>query len=238
MNFYKSGYNPKKEGIIVERLRKKFLFSGIDTLTDSEVLELFLGTSQTQVSAKEIAKELMLYINGGLEDTSLAGLHDLSYNQLMCIKGISKTKALQIVAALELSKRIAQQKCEATIKVSKPETIANYFMERLRHKKNECFVEVFIDAKCQMTGYKTISEGSLTTAIVHPREVYKYAIEHATYSIVVLHNHPSGDPSPSAEDLKLTKRLQSAGEVIGIPLLDHIIIGNQTYKSLREESYL
>lgn len=222
----------------MERLRKKFLFSGIDALTDTEVLELFLGTSHTQTSAKELAQTLLNHVNDNLEDTSLVGLHDLSYNQLICIKGIGQTKALQIIAALELSKRIAQQKCEANIKVTKPETIASYFMERLRHKKNECFVEIFIDTKCKMTGYKTIAEGSLTTAIVHPREVYKYAIERSTYSIVVLHNHPSGDPSPSMEDLKLTKRLQSAGEVIGIPLLDHIIIGDQTYKSLREESYL
>lgn len=221
----------------MERLRKKCLFSGIDTLTDLEVLELFLGTS-TQISTKELAKAILERINEDTEEPSLVGLHDLSYNQLMCIKGMGQAKALQITAALELSKRIAEQKCEAEIKVTKPETIANYFMERLRHKKNECFVEIFVDAKCKMTGYKTISEGTLTTAIVHPREVYKYAIEHATYSIVVLHNHPSGDPSPSDEDLKLTKRLQTVGEVIGIPLLDHIIIGDHTYKSLREESYL
>ena len=96
----------------------------------------------------------------------------------------------------------------------------------------------FLDPKCKMIGYDTISKGTLTASIVHPREVYKAAIQKSAYSIIVLHNHPSGDPTPSQEDLKITTRLKTAGEVIGIPLLDHIIIGDNSYKSLREESYL
>lgn len=123
-------------------------------------------------------------------------------------------------------------------KISSPDILSQYFMEILRHEQKECFIVTFLDTKCKMMGYKTISIGSLTASIVHPREVYKTAIQKSAHSIIVVHNHPSGDPSPSREDLQITERLKKVGEVIGIPLLDHIIIGDGIYKSLKEESYL
>lgn len=225
---------------MVDMPYEKFQRHGIEALTDSDLLAILLRTGTSTMNVQELAQYLLKYAGTDMKEkeTTLVHLHELSYEQLQEINGIGKVKALQIKAVLELSKRMAQERYQAGIKISKPQTIADYFMEQLRYKRQECFVVIFVDTKCKMIGYKIVSEGSLTASIVHPREVYKYAIQKSAHSIIVLHNHPSGDPDPSNEDLQITKRLKSAGEVIGIPLLDHIILGDNSYKSLREESYL
>ncbi|MBQ1273858.1 MAG: DNA repair protein RadC [Cellulosilyticum sp.] len=223
----------------VEMPYEKFQRYGLEALTDSDLLAILLRTGTNTMNVQELAQYLLKQAGSDMEeDMTLVHLHELSYEQLQEIKGIGKVKALQIKAVLELSQRMAQEKYQAEIKISSPETVANYFMERFRYKSQECFVVIFVDTKCKMKGYRIVSEGSLTASIVHPREVYKSAIQKSAHSIIVLHNHPSGDPSPSTEDLQITKRLKTAGEVMGIPLLDHIIIGDNSYKSLREESYL
>ena len=219
---------------------EKFKRYGVENLTDSDLLAILLRTGTSEMNVQELARYLLVYASGGKaeKNLSLIGLHELSYEQLQEIKGIGKIKALQIKAVLELSKRMASERVEARLKISEPSTLAAYFMEILRHEKSERFLVVLIDAKCKMIDYEVVSTGSLTASIVHPREVYKVAIKKSAHSIIVLHNHPSGDPTPSQEDLHITKRLKSVGEVMGIPLLDHIIIGDNSYKSLREESYL
>lgn len=226
--------------VMMDMPYEKFRRYGVENLTDSDLLAILLRTGTSEMNVQELARYLLVYASGGKDEKnpSLVCLHELSYEQLQEIKGIGKIKALQIKAMLELSKRMAREKREARLKVSDPRTLAEYFMEILRHEKNECFMVTLIDAKCKMMGYEVVSKGSLTASIVHPREVYKVAIKKSAHSIIVLHNHPSGDPTPSEEDLQITKRLKSVGEVIGIPLLDHIIIGDNSYKSLREESYL
>lgn len=217
---------------------EKFQRYGIEKLTDSDLLAILLRTGTKDMNVKELAQYLLNQAKTGMEKTSLLYLNDLSYEQLQQIKGIGRIKAMQIQAVLELSKRMVQERYQLGIKVDKPHILADYFMEELRHKKNECFIVVFLSAKCKLLGHDVISKGSLTASIVHPREVYKSAIQKSAHSIIVLHNHPSGDPTPSKEDLQITLRLKSAGEVVGIPLLDHIIIGDGIYKSLKEESYL
>lgn len=217
---------------------EKFQRYGIEKLTDSDLLAILLRTGTKDMNVKELAQYLLNQAKTGMEKTSLLYLNDLSYEQLQRIKGIGRIKAMQIQAVLELSKRMVQERYQQGIKVDKPHILADYFMEELRHKKNECFIVVFLSTKCKLLGHNIISMGSLTASIVHPREVYKSAIQKSAHSIIVLHNHPSGDPTPSKEDLQITSRLKSAGDVIGIPLLDHIIIGDGIYKSLKEESYL
>lgn len=233
----------KMQALIDEEMPyEKFEKYGLDALTNSDLLAILLRTGTTEMNVHELAKYLLTYQTKGqlskTHATSLISLYNLSYEQLQDIKGIGKVKALQIVVLLELSKRIAKERHVPNEKISSPEVLAKYFMEVLRHQQKECFVVTFLDTKCKMIGYEIISTGSLTAAVVHPREVYKIAIQKSAYSIIVVHNHPSGDPSPSKEDLQITERLKKVGEVIGIPLLDHIIIGDGIYKSLKQESYL
>ncbi len=217
---------------------EKFQKYGIEKLTDSDLLAILLRTGTKEMNVQQLAQYILSYAKIDSQEASLLYLHTLSYEQLQEIKGIGKIKALQIKALLELSKRMAKEKYHEGLKVEGPKILADYFMENLRHEKTECFIVTFLDTKCKMIGYQTVSKGSLTASIVHPREVYKLAIQKSAYSIIVLHNHPSGDPVPSKEDLQITSRLKQAGEIVGIPLIDHIIIGDGVYKSLKEESYL
>lgn len=229
-----------KEATNIEMPYEKFQQFGVEYLTDSDLLAILLRTGTSQMNVQQLATYLLTYKNDKINQPkgSLLRLHDLSYEELQQIKGIGKVKALQIKAVLELSKRMAREKYQTGIKITSPQILSQYFMEEFRHEKNEYFLVTFLDAKCKMMGYQIVSKGSLTASIVHPREVYKLAIQKSAHSIIVLHNHPSGDPTPSKEDIQITSRLKATGEVIGIPLLDHIIIGDGTYKSFKEESYL
>lgn len=228
--------------ILEEMPYEKFEKYGLEALTDSDLLAILLRTGTMEMNVQQLAQHLLTYGVKGETNTkqksSLISLYEFSYEQLQGIKGIGKIKALQIMSLLELSKRIAKERHQPNTKISSPRILAQYFMEVLRHEQKECFIVTFLDAKCRMMGYQMISTGSLTASVVHPREVYKIAIQKSAHSIIVLHNHPSGDPSPSKEDIQITERLKKVGEVIGIPLLDHIIIGDGIYKSLKEESYL
>ena len=215
---------------------EKFKRYGLKGLSDSDLLAILLRTGTSEMNVQELADYLLTDQQSHAH--SLLRLYDLSYEQLQQVKGIGEVKALQIKAVFELSKRVSQEKYQTLLTVNHPQALADYFMEVLRHEKSECFVVAFLDTKCKMMGYEMVSKGSLTASIVHPREVYKLAIQKSAYSIIVLHNHPSGDPTPSMEDIHMTKRLKEVGEIVGIKLLDHLIIGDSIYKSLREESYL
>lgn len=233
----------KSQMLMIEEMPyEKFEKYGLEALTNSDLLAILLRTGTKEMNVQQLAQHLLIYGAKGQinikQKGSLISLYEFSYEQLQGIKGIGKIKALQIMSLLELSKRIAKERHEPNTKVSSPLILSQYFMEVLRHEQKECFVVTFLDAKCKMMGYQMISTGSLTASVVHPREVYKIAIQKSAYSIIVLHNHPSGDPTPSKEDIQITERLKKVGELIGIPLLDHIIIGDGIYRSLKEESYL
>ena len=220
---------------------EKFEKYGEGALTDTELLAILLRTGTTSMNVIELSNELLTHFQEetlGDKKPSLVTLYQFSYEELCKIKGIGRVKALQILALGALCKRMVKSGYTVSEKMDSPRKIAELFMEELRHSREEYFVVVFLDAKCRMIGNRKISIGSLTASIVHPREVYKWAIQKSAHSIVVLHNHPSGDPSPSQEDLQITRRLKEVGTLIGIPLLDHIIIGDRIYRSLKEESYL
>ncbi len=220
---------------LCSRPYEKFEKYGESVLTDSELLAMLIRSGTKDCNAEELAAHILC-----LHETepSLVSLYQTSFEELYQIKGIGKVKALQILALLELCKRITRQKHACSLKVSSPKALSDYFMEDMRHLKEENFIVILLDAKCKMLGHKIISKGSLTSSIVHPREVYKAAIQKSAYSIIVIHNHPSGDPTPSKEDIQITKRLKESGDLMGIPLLDHIIIGDGLYISLKEENYI
>ncbi len=214
---------------------EKFEKYGKRALTDSELLAILLRSGTKDCNAEELAAKILCLYK---KESSLVSLYQVSFEELYKVKGIGKIKAIQILALLELSQRISKQRYACHVKASSPESISNYFMEEMRHVKEEKFIVVLLDAKCRMIGYEVISKGSLTASIVHPREVYKTAVQKSAHSIIVLHNHPSGDPSPSREDIQITARLKEVGGIMGIPLLDHIIIGDGSYISLKEKSFI
>ncbi len=208
---------------------------GMEALTDNELLAILLRNGVRGCSAEELAQQL-------LKDKeplgAIVSLFQWREEELRKIKGMGRVKTIQVLALLEMCKRLSKQRYHYLQKFTCPQDVSDYFMEEVRHSHEELFIVALLNAKSKMMSYEKISKGSLTASIVHPREVYKIAIQKSAYSIIAVHNHPSGDPSPSKEDIQMTSRLKEVGELIGIPLLDHIIIGDGQYVSLKGEGYL
>ena len=168
----------------------------------------------------------------------LNGLHELSVADLTAIKGIGKAKAVQICCILELSRRISKQKAREKLDFSNVSTIAEYYMEDMRHLEKEHLVLVMLDTRCRLIKDKVISVGTSTGSMISVREIFKEAIDNRAVFIVLLHNHPSGNPAPSREDMKVTRNVLEAGRIVGIELVDHIVIGDNSYFSFKQMQYI
>lgn len=215
-----------------DRPREKMWERGVEALTDSEVLAVLLRTGTRGKSAVDLGREIMFSCK-----SDVSRLPQLSMEEWCRIDGIGPTKAGIIMAALELGKRTRQHSLSGR-RISSPELVVSYFQEELGMACVENFVAVFLNAKNEVVDWETISIGSLNASIVHPREVFNRAIRRSAAAIVVLHNHPSGHPEPSSEDRAITERLSESGALVGIPLLDHIIIGKTAYYSFKQEGLL
>lgn len=215
-----------------ERPRERFLHNGPQSLSNQELLALLLRTGTKQESVLQLANQLI----HSFEELRL--LKEASVEELTKVKGIGEAKAIQLLAAVELGRRIHSSYHLERYVIRSPEDGANYCMEDMRFLTQEHFVCLYLNTKNQVLYKKTVFIGSLNASIVHPREVYKEALRRSAASIICLHNHPSGDPSPSKEDIEVTKRLVESGKIIGIDVLDHIIIGEHKYVSLKEKGYL
>jgi len=213
-----------------ERPRERLQKLGVEALSAQEILAVLLGRGIAGESVMVTAQRLLSHFG------SLKGIADASVEELSQVKGIGLAKAAQIKAAFELSNRLGgyPEAGEGQI-VKTPEDVASLVKGRLRGKKKEHFLALLLDTRNQLIKVSEISIGSLDTNIVHPREVYKEAISASAASVIFVHNHPSGDPTASEDDIKLTKRLAEAGEIVGIDVLDHIIIGDKKYLSLKRE---
>jgi len=172
------------------------------------------------------------------EFQGLRMLMNASLEELTKIKGVGEAKAIQLLAAIELGKRIANMKNEERYVIRSPEDGANYVMEEMRFLTQEHFVCLFLNTKNEVIHKQTIFIGSLNASIVHPRELFKEAFRRSAASMICLHNHPSGNPEPSREDIEVTRRLVECGKILGVDVLDHIIIGDKRYVSLKEKGYL
>lgn len=225
--------NSIKELPLEDRPREKLLLRGAGALTDAELLAILLRTGTAQRSALELGQELTA--DGGLY-RRLAGIRDL--NELMQIKGLGQAKAATVLAALEIGRRIASARPLDKIQLSCPQESAAFLMPRLRYASREQFVVILLNSKNKVIGTEVVSEGTLTHAVVHPREVFLPAILRHAAAVCVAHNHPSGDPQPSAEDRQLTAALLAAGQTLAIPLVDHLVIGDGTYYSFQEAGEL
>ena len=222
-----------KEIPLNDRPREKMAANGAAVLTDAELIAILLRTGTAEKSAIDIASEMTA--DGGLYKR-LAGITRL--NELTNIKGLGQAKAATVLAALEIGRRIASAKPIEKIHLSCPQDVADFLMPRLRYAAKEQFVVILLNNKNKVIGTEVVSEGSLSSSIVHPREVYAPAILHHAAAIMVAHNHPSGDPKPSTEDEEVTRMLARSGKVLGIPMIDHVIIGDGNYYSFLENEAL
>jgi DNA repair protein RadC len=213
-----------------ERPRERLQKLGVEALSAQEILAVILGRGVAGESVMVTAQRLLSQFG------NLKGIADASVEELSQVRGIGLAKAAQIKAAFELSSRL-EGYAEAGDKpvVKTPEDVNSLMRGRLRGKKKEHFLALLLDTRNQLIKVAEISVGSLDTSIVHPREVFKEAISASAASVIFVHNHPSGDPEASEDDLRLTKRLAEAGELVGIEVLDHIIIGDKKFLSLKRE---
>jgi DNA repair protein RadC len=215
-----------------QRPRERLLVDGPASLSNHELLAILLRTGSKEESVLQLANRLLNHFEG------LRMLKDATIEELTSMKGIGKTKAIQIMAAIELGRRMGRLRYDDRYIIRSPEDGAKYVMEDMRFLSQEHFVCLYLNTKNQVLHRQTIFIGSLNASIVHPREVYKEAFRRSAASIICIHNHPSGDPSPSKEDIEVTKRLSECGKIIGIELLDHLIIGDGKYVSLKEKGYV
>lgn len=216
-----------------ERPREKLYSYGAESLSNAELLAIIIRTGHKEDTAIDLAQKILT-----LDKKGLAYLTNVTLEQLTKIKGIGKCKAAQILAAIELGKRISRWRAEDKIKINSPLTVANLVMDEMRFLDREHFNVVLLDTKNQLLSIENISIGTLNASIVHPRDVFRVAIKKNSNAIILLHNHPSGDPEPSNEDIRITERLVEVGNLVGIKVLDHIIIGDNRYVSFKEKNLL
>ncbi|AIQ43254.1 DNA repair protein RadC [Paenibacillus sp. FSL R7-0297] len=215
-----------------ERPRERMMHYGAESLSQAELLAILLRTGAQNESAIHIAQRL-LGITGGLR-----GLADLSIEELTTIKGIGPAKAVQLKAGIELGRRMANSRLTEPVIIRSPQDAAEILTEQLRYLQKEHFICLFLNTKNHVIAQETLSMGSLNASIVHPREVFRAAMKCSSAAIICAHNHPSGDPTPSPEDISLTSRLMQAGEIVGIDVLDHLVIGDSSFVSLKEKGYM
>jgi DNA repair protein RadC len=215
-----------------ERPRERMMHYGAESLSQAELLAILLRTGAQSESAIHIAQRL-LGMTGGLR-----GLADLSIEELTTIKGIGPAKAVQLKAGIELGRRMANSRLTEPVIIRSPQDAAEILTEQLRYLHKEHFICLFLNTKNHVIAQETLSMGSLNASIVHPREVFRAAMKCSSAAIICAHNHPSGDPTPSPEDISLTSRLMQAGEIVGIDVLDHLVIGDSSYVSLKEKGYM
>ena len=214
-----------------KRPREKALRFGMRSLSDVELLALILQSGNKNHTVFEIAEDVLHMSN------SLANLFDLYPNQLMEIPGIREGKALQILASIELCKR-AMQAHSYQVSIDKPEDIVKWFELEYGYEKQEHFVVLYLDAKGHIISHRVMFKGTLTESCVHPRDIYKEAFLESANSVLCIHNHPSGDCTPSKADIQCTKQIASIAYMMGITFLDHIIVGRNTWFSFRQSEIL
>jgi DNA repair protein RadC len=219
-----------------ERPYEKCLQSGPEELSDAELLSIIIRTGSKEDSSLELAQKI-LALNYPRE--GILGLLHLSMPELMSVKGIGRVKGAQLLCIGELSKRIWKRAALAqSVSFKNPIDIVNYYVEDMRHMEQEQIRVMLLNTKGVLMKDVMISQGTVNASVVSPREIFIEALKYHAVTLVLIHNHPSGDPTPSREDIALTHRIKEAGELIGIRLLDHIIIGDNTYISLKERGII
>ena len=215
-----------------ERPRERFLKYDIETIQTHELIAIILRTGSKEESVLELAKNVLYRFNNVKE------LGNAQIQELIQIKGIGKAKAIELKAAFELGKRAQNQFHKEGIKLQSPEKIFHYLKDQLDLKTQEHFLALYLNTKGELIQKETLFIGSLNASLVHPREIFKHAVLHSAAAIIVVHNHPSGDPTPSQNDIEVTKIIHQNSIMMDIHLMDHIIIGRNRYFSFREKKII
>lgn len=216
-----------------EKPYEKCIEYGPEYLSDAELLAVFIRTGMKGTTSMELAVRLLSQGN-----KNLLNLYDYSLQSLMQVPGIGKAKAVQLKCIAEISRRIAKAVRIKEVSFDNPSSVADFYMEKLRHEKQECFTACLLGSKGHYLGDKVLTIGSVNASIVSPRDLFIQALQAQAASIIILHNHPSGEPQPSREDMQVTKCIAECGKMLQIYLDDHIIIGDNKYYSFREKGLL
>lgn len=214
-----------------ERPQEKLYKYGAETLTDEELLAIILRNGTPEENVLFLSKRILAHFK------TAGGILNASSDELMSIKGVKEAKAAQILSLCELCRRINRFK-RSEIKISSPKDCAEIVMDEMKNLKQEELKVIMLNKKNVVIADRVVFIGSLDTSIVHPREIFKLAVSNSASSIIICHNHPSGSPEPSKEDINVTLRIKECGRIIGIELLDHVIIGYNKYISLKEKGII
>ena len=217
---------------LADRPRERLVRQGASSLSNQELIAILLGTGTRNESVLVLANRVLSSFD------KIQDLKDATIEEYTKVKGIGQAKATLLLAATELGKRLYQKHTEDRFTIRSPEDAAAYLMTDMTSLNQEHFVVLFMNVKNEVLHKQTIFIGSLNSAIVHPREIFREAVKRSAASIICAHNHPSGNPSPSSEDIEVTKRLTDAGALMGIEVLDHVIIGDHQFISLKEKGYM
>ncbi len=218
----------------LERPYEKCERLGAGSLSDAELLAVLLRTGSRGENVLDLSRRILYYAG----EDGILGIHHFTIERLKRMKGIGRVKAVQMVCISELTKRLAKARACEMLQFTCPASIAKYYMEDMRHERQEVMKLLMLNSKSRLIGESDISKGTVNASLITPRELFIEALQKNAVSIIILHNHPSGDPSPSREDRLITERIRQAGDLIGIELLDHIVIGNNCYISFSEQGLL
>ncbi len=221
---------------VEERPRERLERLGTSNLSTVELLAILIETGTRKRNALDVAQGLLSWAeeDGAHDGQSLRRILQASFEELCRLEGIGRSKACKIKAAMELGRRLTAEALPKTL-INSPRDIGNLLMEEMRHLEQEHFRVVHLGVKNQVLGVDLVSVGTVGSSLVHPREVFKHSIRKNATGVILVHNHPSGDPSPSREDFEVTRRIAEAGRILGIEVVDHIVIGDRRYSSLREQ---
>ena len=217
---------------IADRPRERMIRQGAESLSNQELIAILLRTGTRKESVLVLANRILSSFD------KIQDLKDATIEEFMTVKGVGEAKAVQLLAAAEIGKRLYRKHSEGRYTVRSPEDAAAFLMTDMSSLTQEHFVVLFLNVKNEILHKQTIFIGSLNSSIVHPRDIFREAVKRSAASIICAHNHPSGNPSPSPEDIEVTKRLIEAGSIMGIEVLDHVIIGDHKFISLKEKGYM
>ncbi len=216
-----------------ERPDRKAEYYGMENLSDAELLSIIIRTGTREDNCLDLCKQILSRLGG-----SISGLAGTSLAELRRFHGVGKVKALQLLCITELSRRIWKTREEHTLSFLSPERIFLHFREDFRFLKQEVVFLLLLDAKCRLIKTEEISRGTITASLISPREIFLRALNANAVNMILLHNHPSGDPNPSGEDILATKRICELAKIMQLPLMDHIILGNNKYYSMKESGVI
>lgn len=215
---------------------EKFMREGPEALSDAELLAILLRTGAKGEDTVSIGQKILTLSAG--KEKGLLGLHHLSVQELMTLKGVGEVKAVRVKCVSELSRRLARAKSRKTMQFTNPECVAEYYMESLRHAEHERTILILMDGKNRLIREIALTKGTVNASLLSPREIFVEALRSQAVYIMLVHNHPSGDATPSMQDIQISRQIQEAGILIGILLIDHIIIGDMDFISMKQKGFL